>query len=166
MNGRFSRALIVAAMLLVCAESESKRVGEIAPDFSRTDVTGATLHLADFHGKLILLNFWASWCGPCLDEMPRFSQWQRIYGGRGLQVIGVSMDDERSAVAAVLKRRPVSYSIVFGDARLGDLYGGVLGLPLSFLIGADGRIMGRYQGEHDLADIESMIKHSLGGTHP
>jgi len=154
------------ALMFCAAAISQKKVGEPAPDFSRRDLAGKPLHLANFHGKLILLNFWASWCGPCLEEMPRFSQWQRTYGARGLQVIGISMDDDPAAVAAVLKRRPVAYPIAVGDAQLGELYGGVLGLPLTYLIGTDGRILARYQGEYALGDLESAINTSLRGARP
>jgi cytochrome c biogenesis protein CcmG, thiol:disulfide interchange protein DsbE len=161
-----SRRFIAASVLvLLCAAAESKQPGEAAPDFSRADIAGNTVRLADYRGKLILLNFWASWCGPCLAEMPRFSRWQTIYGAQGLRVIGISMDDNSSPVAALLKRRPVSYPIIMGDAKLGEQYGGVLGLPLTYLIGPNGRILARYDGESDLAAMEATVRRALPGIH-
>jgi len=140
-------------------------VGKAAPDFSRPDLAGRPLHLADYRGKLVLLNFWASWCSTCMTEMPRFSAWQAAYGASGLQVIGISMDDDSSPVLALLKRHPVRYPVAMGDAALGEQYSGVLGLPLTYLIGTNGRILARYQGEPDLDVIEAKLKRALPGIH-
>lgn len=136
-------------------------VGDTAPDFTRLDFVGHTFHLAAYRGKLVLLNFWASWCSPCLQEMPRFSAWQQQYGAQGLQVIGVSMDDGAAPAKALLARRPVSYPIILGDAKLGEAFGGILGLPLTYLIDPQGRIISRYQGESDLDALEAQIKTGL-----
>jgi cytochrome c biogenesis protein CcmG/thiol:disulfide interchange protein DsbE len=135
-----------------------KSVGEAAPDFSRTDMSGHLVRLADYRGKLLLLNFWASWCAPCLNEMPKFSDWQRTYGARGFQVIGVSMDDDAAPVERLLVRKPAGYPILMGDAKFGELFGGVMGLPLTYLIDTQGRIAGRYQGESDLSKMEARIR--------
>jgi peroxiredoxin len=136
-------------------------VGDLAPAFTRPNLTGQPQRLADFRGKLVLLNFWATWCGPCRKEMPLFSTWQGAYGPKGLQIIGVSMDEETTEVHEFITRRPVSYPILLGDAKLGDEFGGVLALPLTFLIDAQGRVVARYQGESDLAKMEAKIKETL-----
>jgi thiol-disulfide isomerase/thioredoxin len=109
----------------------------------------------------VLLNFWASWCGPCLEEMPRFSAWQRAYGAEGLQIIGVSMDDDVKPVKRLMARSPAAYPIVMGDAKLGTLFGGVLGLPLTYLIDPRGLIVERFQGVSDLTRMQSRIKAHL-----
>ncbi len=153
-----ARPAALAALLLLCGAATAMNVGDAAPDFSRPDLAGRPLQLADYRGKLVLLNFWASWCAPCLEEMPRFSRWQRQYGARGLQVIGVSMDDDAAAVRQHLARHPVAYPAIIGDAKLGAAFGGVMGLPLTYLIDRQGRIAARYQGENDLAAIEAQIR--------
>ena len=151
-------AALAALLLLLCGAATAMNVGDAAPDFSRPDLAGRPLQLADYRGKVVLLNFWASWCAPCLEEMPRFSHWQRQYGARGLQVIGVSMDDDAAAVRQHLARHPVAYPAIIGDAKLGAAFGGVMGLPLTYLIDRQGRIAARYQGESDLAAMEAQIK--------
>ena len=157
---KFRLAACVACLLLGAAAG-AVGPGDPAPDFTLTDLTGKNLHLADYRGKLVLLNFWASWCGPCLEEMPRFAAWQRQYGASGLQVIGVSMDDGDAPVRRLLAKRPVPYPIVLGDARLGERYGGILGLPQTFLIDRNGRVFARYKSEADLAQMERVIASRL-----
>jgi peroxiredoxin len=131
--------------------------GKPAPDFMRTDLDGHPRQLRAYAGHVVLLNFWASWCEPCLAEIPRFSNWQRRYGARGLQVLGVAMDDELASVQSINARLHLAYPVILGDAPLGELYGGILGLPLSYLIDQQGRIVERYRGEPNLAQMESRI---------
>lgn len=133
----------------------------VAPDFTRTDLKGRPLTLRSYRGKLVLLNFWATWCGPCLAEMPKFMAWQNTYGAAGLQIVGVSMDDDAAPVKRTYEKYHLNYPVAMGDAALGERFGGVLGLPLSYLIDPDGRIVGRYQGDLDLKQLESRIKSLL-----
>ena len=133
----------------------------VAPDFTRTDLEGRPLTLRDYRGKLVLLNFWATWCGPCLTEIPRFAAWQSTYGAAGLQIVGVSMDDDAAQVVHVYEKYHLNYPVVMGDAQLGERFGGVLGLPLTYLIDPHGRIVGRYQGDLNLKQLESRIKSLL-----
>jgi cytochrome c biogenesis protein CcmG, thiol:disulfide interchange protein DsbE len=133
----------------------------VAPDFTRSDLNGRSLALHSFRGRLVLLNFWATWCGPCLTEIPRFTVWQNSYGAAGLQIVGISMDDSAAPVKRAYLRYHLNYPVVMGDAALAERFGGVLGLPLSYLIDRDGRILGRYQGDLDLNELESRIKSLL-----
>jgi cytochrome c biogenesis protein CcmG/thiol:disulfide interchange protein DsbE len=134
----------------------------IAPDFMRPDLSGRPLQLNQFRGRLVLLNFWATWCGPCITEIPLFSNWQRQYGAAGLQVIGVSMDDDAGAVKRFVAKHNVSYPIVMGDAKLGESFGGIFGLPQSFLIDAHGRIVLRSVGEPNMEALRSRIEGLIG----
>jgi peroxiredoxin len=157
-GGRPAIALIGLAALWVCGVAHCGDLGGNAPQFERPDLSGQPVRLAGLRGKVVLLNFWASWCTPCLEEMPRLSAWQREYGRAGLQVLGVSMDDEAAPVHRFLAKHPVAYPVLMGDAKLAESFGGVLGLPCSFLIDAQGRIVARFQGESDLDQIEARIK--------
>jgi len=129
-----------------------------APDFVRTDLHGAPIHLKAWRGKVVLLNFWASWCAPCLQEMPLFAQWQTRYAGQGFQALGVSMDDTDDPVRRLQAKLQLNYPLVMGDSKLGQLYGGILGLPVTYLIDRQGRIRVRYQGETDPATIENELR--------
>jgi cytochrome c biogenesis protein CcmG/thiol:disulfide interchange protein DsbE len=148
----------IAAMMLAVAMAGQAFATEAAEDFTRNDLSGNPVHLADYHGKVVLLNFWATWCGPCMEEIPVFARWQKQYGPAGLQVLGVSMDDDEKSVQRYLQKTPISYPIVMGDTALAKLYGGVLGLPMTYLIDAHGKIAGRYLGGTDLAAVEGKIK--------
>jgi cytochrome c biogenesis protein CcmG, thiol:disulfide interchange protein DsbE len=135
---------------------------ELAPDFTRNDVAGHAVTLSRYRGRVVLLQFWATWCAPCLAEAPVFSAWQARYGAAGLQVLGASMDDDPQAVAPMVRKLRLSYPIVIGDVALAELYRGVLGLPLSYLIDRSGRVVARWQGEQDLALMERRILATLG----
>jgi peroxiredoxin len=132
-----------------------------APDFSLSDLGHRQVSLSAYQGKVVLLNFWATWCAPCLDEIPRFRAWQLQNGQRGLQIVGISMDDEAAPVRTFYRKYRLNYPVLMGDENLGELYGGVLGLPVSFLIDRKGRIRYQHQGQTDLSLMEREIKHLL-----
>ena len=129
----------------------------LAPEFSKLDIQRKTIDLAAFRGKLVLLNFWATWCEPCLAELPRFKLWQEKYGPRGLQVIGISMDDAEAPVSDIYRRQSLNYPVLMGDEKLGELYGGVLGVPVTFLIDRKGNIRLKQEGAIDLRAMERAI---------
>lgn len=157
------RPLVIAAaaLSLLCGAANAMKVGDAAPDFTRTAVDGKQVQLSKYRGQLVLLNFWASWCGPCREEMPLFSKWQRELGPQGLQVIGISMDDDAAEMQKFLAAYPVTYPVVVGDAKFAGHFGGVLGVPLSYLIDAQGRVVARYQGEVDLPKLEAKVRELL-----
>jgi peroxiredoxin len=133
----------------------------VAPDFSRPDLDRREIRLSAYRGKVVLLNFWATWCAPCLAEMPHFAKWQRKYGGRGLQIIGVSMDDDEAPVRTTNRKLRLTYPVVMGDEKLGESYGGVFGLPSTFLIDGSGRIRFQHEGAVDLDSLEREIQEML-----
>ncbi|ACO31329.1 MULTISPECIES: TlpA disulfide reductase family protein [Acidobacterium] len=135
--------------------------GHPAPRFQLKGLNGQPVSLAAYKGKVVLLNFWASWCAPCQAEMPTFEQWQRSYGPAKFQVIGVSMDDGAAQAAAAVKKLHVTYPVAVGNAHLGNLYGGIDGLPVTFLIDRQGRIRAEYAGGNDQKAIHAEIDHLL-----
>ena len=133
-----------------------------APDFSLDSLDGKTTHLSDFRGKAVLLNFWATWCGPCKIEMPWFVDLQKQYGPEGLQIVGVAMDDaSKEDIAKFAKEMGVNYPILIGKEAVGDQYGGVPALPESFIITRNGKIMDKIIGLRGKAEIEDIIKQAL-----
>jgi cytochrome c biogenesis protein CcmG/thiol:disulfide interchange protein DsbE len=136
--------------------------GMIAPPFSRIGFDGKSVDLAGFKGKVVLIDFWASWCAPCVIAIPHFRDLQARLRGRGFRVIGISMDDSASEARAAATRLGVNYPVVMGDAKLAIAYGGILGLPVEMLVGRDGRIVSIWHGETPPAIIENVAKASLG----
>jgi thiol-disulfide isomerase/thioredoxin len=133
-----------------------------APEFVRNDLAGSPVDLAALRGRVVLLNFWATWCASCLVEIPRFIGWQSKYAADGLQIIGMSMDDDSAPAASLVRDRAVNYPVVMGDEQIGLLYGGVLGLPVTYLIDRQGIVRARYKGDADLGAMESAIQRLLG----
>lgn len=105
----------------------------------------------------LLVNFWATWCDPCREEIPRFIELQNKYGERGLQIIGISMDDSPQPVRDFYHEFKMNYPVALGGAKTGDLYGGVLGLPIAFVIDREGRICTKHIGATDISVFEREI---------
>jgi len=132
-----------------------------APPFTRIDLQLNEVNLKDYRGKVVLLNFWATWCAPCRIEIPRFAAWQKQYGSQGFAVLGISIDDTAAPVREFDHAQHVNYPIIMGDAKLAEQYGGVLGVPITFLIDRRGIIRARYEGETDLRPIEAELRRLL-----
>jgi cytochrome c biogenesis protein CcmG, thiol:disulfide interchange protein DsbE len=155
-------SFIVVNTVIVAQSVPSPLAHHTAPNFSLQDVSNKKIiRLADFRGKVVLLNFWATWCAPCLTEMPTFSEWQKQYGSRIFQVIGVSMDDEATDVVPMIDRLKPVYPVLMGDEHLGAAYGGILGLPVTFLIDRQGRVQARYENA-DLVNMKRDLERLLG----
>lgn len=136
-------------------------VNRRAPEFARRAFDGSNIDLTSLRGKVVLLNFWATWCAPCQAEMPVFAQWQQQYGRDGLQVIGISMDDDAAPARRLVSRLKLDYPVAMGDAKLGERYGGVLGLPMTYLIDKRGVVRAQFQGEAPTGTIEKRLKQLL-----
>ena len=135
-----------------------------APDFALKDSNGGTAKLSDYRGKVVLLNFWATWCGPCKVEIPWFIEFEQQYKDRGFAVLGVSMDEDGwDAVKPYIAARKVNYRVLLGDDVTGGLYGGVESLPTTFMIDRDGKVASVHIGLISKSDYDNEIKHLLEG---
>ena len=133
-----------------------------APDFTLEALDGKNMKLSDLRGKAVLLNFWATWCGPCKIETPWLVELQNQYGPQGLQIIGVEAgDDGKDDIAKFVKEMGINYPILLGKEAVGDAYGGIPALPETFFIGRDGKIVDKTMGLHGRAEIEDSIKKAL-----
>jgi thiol-disulfide isomerase/thioredoxin len=132
-----------------------------APAISLMDIEGKKLDLADYKGKVVLLDFWATWCGPCRIEIPGLMEMQNKYANQGFSVIGISMDDESGSVVEFYKEFKMNYPVAVGNQRIGELYGGIFGLPTTFLIGRDGRIYAKHMGATDVSVMEDEVQQLL-----
>jgi thiol-disulfide isomerase/thioredoxin len=133
-----------------------------AARFSLVSLTGQKIDLADYKGKVVLLNFWASWCPHCRKLIPALVGFQDQYYSKGLRIVGIAVGDHKQAVQAFYQHGNINYPIAMGDAYTRGLYGGVSGLPTTVLIGRDGRIYSRFEGEpSDIGTFEEGIKRLL-----
>ena len=134
-----------------------------APDFTLQSLEGKTIHLSDFRGKAVVLNFWATWCGPCKIEMPWFVDLQKQYGPAGVQFLGVAMDDASTKdIAEFAQSMNVNYPILIGKEAVGDAYGGVQFLPETFYIDRNGKVVDKGFGLKSRSEIEDDVKKILG----
>ena len=168
----FFIAAIVAAMLFAGiraarnnrANGHAKRqlMGNLAPDFELPALDGKNLKLSDLRGKAVLLNFWATYCGPCKIEMPWFVELQKEYGPQGFQIVGVAMDDASTEdIAKFAREMGVNYPILIGNESVGQSFGGVSVLPTTFFLDRDGRLIAREFGLRSRSDFVDDIKKAL-----
>jgi thiol-disulfide isomerase/thioredoxin len=137
--------------------------GIMAPAFELKSIPeGKSTPLASFRGKAVLLNFWATWCGPCKIEMPWLVDLQKKYGPQGLQIVGVAMDDTSDKeIADFTHKMGVNYVVLKGTEKVGDLYGGVEGLPTTYYLDRSGKVVDKTLGLASESVIEDAIKKSL-----
>jgi len=142
-----------------------------APQVTFKDLDGKDATLDQYKGKVVLVNFWATWCDPCYIEIPWLIEMQQKYEAKGFTVLGVSMDEEgKSAVAPFLAKErfnvngqklPMNYPIVIGNDDVADKFGGLLGYPTSFLISKDGKIVKKVQGLISYEELTKAIESQL-----
>lgn len=138
-----------------------------APDFTLQDANGSNVKLSDLKGKVVLLNFWATWCGPCQLEIPWFEQFEQDYRSKGLEVVGVSMDDDGwKVVKPYIQQHKMNYRVVLGNESVGQLYGGVDSLPTTFLIDRQGRVAFVHVGLAPRNDYQDEIQKLLAMPGP
>ena len=151
----------------VRAASELKPGKErhVAPDFALKDADGKVVHLSDYKGKVVVLDFWATWCGPCRIEIPWFTDLQRNNKDKGFEVLGVSMDDEGwEVVKPFMGEVGINYRVVIGNDATAQAYGGVDALPTTFLIDREGKIAAVHVGLASKKDIVNGVEELLLDT--
>jgi len=117
-------------------------------NFTMKDVEGRDVTLESFKGKVIMLDFWATWCGPCKVEIPHFIEFQNKYGSKGLQMVGISVDDPVDKLAPYVKEMGMNYPVLqgLGHDEVQDAFGPILGIPVSVLISREGKVCATHTG--------------------
>jgi peroxiredoxin len=137
--------------------------GMDAPAFTLSDISGKKVSLSDFKGHPVVVNFWATWCGPCKLEMTRFQEFSAKYKGQGLEVLGLSQDDgaSRDDVASAAKKIGVTYAILMPDEAVAKKYGGVDYLPETFYIDRTGKVVEVTAGAPSKEQMEALIQKTI-----
>ncbi len=135
----------------------------VAPDFSLPTTDGKILKLSDLKGKVVILDFWATWCPPCRKGIPDLIDLEKEFGDKGLEVVGISVDqDTKDEVVPFMKQIGINYPVVYGNVGVYQAYGGIEAIPTSFVIDKEGKIVASYQGLRSKSVYENHIKKLLG----
>jgi len=137
--------------------------GKAAPGFTLTTLEGKKVSLSDYKGRPVLVNFWATWCGPCKVEMPWFEELRKQYAGQGFEVLGLAddVDAGKDTIAKVAQKAGVSYPILLVDEKVEKAYGGLDVLPMSFYVDKNGVIVEETAGLGSKDEIEAHIKKTI-----
>jgi|Deesub1362B_J571_1020462.scaffolds.fasta_scaffold01781_7 peroxiredoxin len=176
----------VAAFAVACGNSEKKAAAQVqgtsqqvpqvtskvsddryplAPDFELKDLEGKTVRLSDYRGKMVILNFWATWCPPCRMEIPSFIRLYDEFKDKGLVIIGVSLDREgKEVVQKFAANYKINYPVVMGDMNVVAAYGGISAIPTTFIINKNGRVVNRFVGLREESVFRSEIRKWLLGS--
>lgn len=157
------RLLSALAVTLFVAPAMALEKGSVAPGFALGGTVGS-VNLSKYQGKLVYLDFWASWCGPCRQSFPWMNALQSKYGGQGLQIIGVNLDQKNDDARQFLMANPAQFLVAFDPSGTTPRSYGIKGMPSSVLIGPDGRVLYEHSGfrDADKSVLEEKIKSSLG----
>ena len=154
-------ALVAGGVLVGCAKKQSA-ARKIAPDFTLKDAEGKDVRLSDYRGKVVLLDFWATWCGPCRIEIPWFSEMEKAKKDKGFAVLGVSMDDDGwKVVKPFMSEMKMNYRVLLGNDKVDKAYGGLDALPTTFVIDRDGKIAFAHIGLTSRKDIDEAVDNCL-----
>jgi len=132
---------------------------KMAPDFTLNNASGRPIRLSDSRGKVVLLNFWATWCPPCKTEIPWFMDFQRTYGSRGFTVLGVSLDEDGwTSVKPYIEEKQVNYNVMIGSRDVTRLYGGLDSVPTTLIVDPSGRMAAIHVGISARSEYEADIQ--------
>ena len=160
---RMPRILIFAVVLFLaagCARSSALEVGEKAPDFSLRDTNGKQVSLSDFSGKVVILDFFASWCPPCRQEIPDFIALEKAYSDKGFSMVGVALVSAQDAKDFAGKYG-INYPVLIDDGKVSDAYGPIRSIPTTFVLDKSGKIAKLYIGFRPKSVFEADIKELL-----
>jgi len=167
---RYVKVFSIIALILFCAGTiscqgqagKSTSAGPMAPDFTLKDLSGKDFSLSSTKGKVVILDFWATWCPPCRMEIPHFEALYKEYKDKGLEVVGVALDQGgASDVIPFAQANAITYPVVIGDNDVTARYGGIRGIPTTFILDRNGAIVEKFVGYRDKAVFEEAIKKLL-----
>jgi len=158
-------ALVALTLLLAACQSKSAPPTPGAatepvavPPLELTDLEGNTVSLAALKGKVVIIDFWATWCPPCREAIPDLIDLKKQYGAKGLEVVGISLDDNGSRILPrFVHDFGINYPVVIGSEEIAAAFGGILGLPTTFIVDRDGMIRSHFMGYIDHKRMEAAV---------
>jgi thiol-disulfide isomerase/thioredoxin len=155
-------ALLAVAILAGC--STPSKPASAVPQFSLSSLEGKTVAMKDLSNKVVIVDFWATWCGPCREEIPHLNELYSELKGKGLEIVGISMDtDGTDGVKDFAREFRIQYPIVMGDEKVAESFGGIIGLPTTFVIDRQGKIAKKYIGLPPAGDMRKVVKELVEG---
>lgn len=155
---------IASAALITCfmTEISVSQTKPKAPNFRLKSARGEVVELAKLRGKVVVINFWATWCGPCRAEIPGFLDIYKKYKSRGLEIVGISLDEGGwDVVKPFVQKYKITYPIVVGDRKIVDDYGGIQAIPTTFIVDQEGNVVTGQRGLLPKTQLEKMLKEVL-----
>ncbi|MEW5976304.1 MAG: TlpA disulfide reductase family protein [Acidobacteriota bacterium] len=150
-------ALFAVAVLAGCSTPASP--ASDVPQFSFSSLEGKTVAMKDLSNKVVIVDFWATWCGPCREEIPHLNELYSELKGKGLEIVGISMDtDGTDGVKDFAREFRIQYPIVMGDEKVAESFGGLIGLPTTFVIDRQGKVAKKYIGLPPAEDMRRIVK--------
>lgn len=135
--------------------------GRPAPNLQLVDLEGRSVSLASLRGKVVIVDFWATWCPPCVMEVPTFKKLQTTYRDKGLEIIAISLDEDKRDLAEFIRKNDLTYTVVLGDENLAEKFGPLTGLPMTYFIDRKGRIRIEHAGFMDYENFAHEVERLL-----
>jgi len=160
------RLLVISMAALIIAGCSGGDSGQGlsggAPDFKLPAVDGSMVSMSDYLGKVVLVDFWATWCPPCQEMIPVLSDLHKAYSGKGLVILGISLDNEGlGKLGTFVHEKMIPYKVVMGDRRISNAFGGVSSIPTLYIVDREGRLVRKLTGAHSYGELEEQVKKYL-----